>query len=124
EERALAGMAKRMASLVENSQHSRPIEQPDLNQPLPMSFAQQGMWLLHQTLPDLATYHVPVAFRLSGGVDKERIRRALQVIFERHELLRSALVQQRENLVQQVAAAKDVPFPWLEMDLRAVAPSQ
>ena len=120
----IAGMAKQMASLGEHSKNRRPIEQADRNQPLPMSFAQQGMWLLHQTLPDLATYHVPVAFRLSGGVDKERIRRALQVIFERHELLRSALVQQRENLVQQVAAAKDVPFPWLEMDLRAVAPSQ
>src|SRR5205823_1337864 len=114
----IAGMAKQMASLGEHSKNSRPIEQADRNQPLPMSFAQQGMWLLHQTLPDLATYHVPVAFRLSGAVDKERIHRALQVILERHEVLRTALVQRGELLMQQVAA--EVPLPWLEVDLQAI----
>ena len=57
-------------------------------------------------------------------MDRERIRRALQVILERHEVLRTALVQQGEDLVQQVAAAKDVPLPWQEVDLRAAPPSE
>ena len=33
----------------------------DRSRPLPMSFGQQQMWLLHQSLPDPATYNQPVA---------------------------------------------------------------
>ncbi|PYJ33551.1 MAG: non-ribosomal peptide synthetase [Verrucomicrobia bacterium] len=117
-------LARQMESQPGLSQNNRPIEKSDRRQPLPMSFAQQGMWLLQQTLPDLAAYNVPVAFRLSGRMDRERVRRALQAIVERHEVLRTALVQNGESLVQQVAAAKDVPLPWLEVDLLAVPPSQ
>src|SRR5260370_38046410 len=89
-----------------------------------MSFAQQGMWLLQQALPDLAAYNQPVAVRLSGRMDRERVRRALQVIVERHEVLRTALVLQGESLVQQIGAAKEFPLPWQEVDLQAVPPSQ
>src|SRR5205809_2658416 len=120
----IAGMAKQMESLGAHFKNSRPIEQADRRQPLPLSFAQQGMWLLHQTLPDLAVYNQPVAFRLSGRVDRDRVRRALQVIVERHEVLRTALVLQGQSLVQQIAAGKEVSLPWQEVDLQAVPPSQ
>src|SRR5207249_2343882 len=89
-----------------------------------LEFKLAEMWQLQQTLADTATYNAPVAFRLSGRVDRERVRRALQAIVERHEVLRIALVQNGEILVQQIAAAKDVPLPWLEVDLLAVPPSQ
>src|SRR5207247_10094609 len=75
-------------------------------------------------VPGLAACNVPVAFRLSGRMDRARVRRALQAIVERHEGLRTALVQSGESLVQQVAAAKDVPLPWLEVGLLAVPSSQ
>src|SRR5208283_804562 len=55
---------------------------------------------------------------------REKVRRALQVIQERHEVLRTALVQQGENLVQLVASAKEVPLPWQEVDLQAVPAGQ
>ena len=113
-----------MESLGAHFKNSRAIEQADRRQPLPLSFAQQGMWLLHQTLPDLAVYNQPVAFRLSGRVDRDRVRRALQVIVERHEVLRTALVLQGESLVQQIAAGKEFPLPWQEVDLQAVPPRQ
>ena len=83
-----------------------------------MSFAQRRLWLVQQTLQDTATYNVPVAFHLSGRVDLERVDRAVQVIIQRHEVLRTALVREGEELVQRVAA--EVRLPWREMDLRAV----
>ena len=101
-----------------------PIEVVDRQTRLPMSFAQQGMWLLQQLLPDSATYHVPVACRLSGKVDRDRVRRALLVLVERHEVLRTALVHQEGTLVQQVAAAAAVPLPWQEVDFSAVPSSR
>ncbi len=71
------------------------IETADRQAPLPMSFAQQGMWLLQQLLPDSATYHVPVACRLCGRVDPNRVRRALKLVMERHEVLRTAWSNRR-----------------------------
>lgn len=117
-------LALRIDSSGESARESHPIRIAGRHQPPPMSFAQQGMWLLHQTLPDPATYYQPVAFRLSGRVDRRRVRRALQSLLERHEVLRTALVQQGDSLVQEIAAAADVPLPWQEADLRASPPGR
>lgn len=117
-------LARQMESEEGRSKKARAIERADRQEPLPMSFAQQRMWLLQQTLENPATYNQPVALRLRGQVDRDRLRRALRVILERHEVLRTALVQQGESLVQQVAEANDIPLPWLEVDLQAVPPSQ
>jgi amino acid adenylation domain-containing protein len=113
-------LAGQMAFSEGHQQNLRPIEKADRLQPLPMSFGQQGMWLLQQTLPDPATYNEPVAWRLSGRVDGEKIRRALQAIMGRHEVLRTALVMLEGNMVQQVADTKEIPLPWREMNLWAV----
>lgn len=113
-------LAKQMESLGEHRQDNHPIPKADRHQPLLMSFAQQGMWLGQQTLPDPAMYNESVACRLTGRVDLEKLRRALQVIVERHEVLRTALVLQGEDLLQQVVVAEDVPLAWLEVDLQTV----
>ena len=117
-------LARQMQSHQCLSQDTGPIAKAGRQTPLPISFGQQRMWLLQQTLPDLAAYNEPRAFHLHGRVDAARIRRALHTIVERHEVLRTALVQQGENLVQQVAAAEDVPLPWQEVDLQAVPPGE
>lgn len=100
---------------------SEPTRKADRRGPFPMSFAQQGMWLVQQMLPDPAAYNVPKVVRLSGRVNREGVRASLRVILERHEVLRAALVIQGEDLVQQVADAKDFPLPWREVDLRSTA---
>jgi len=117
-------LSKQLVAMGGHSQHTSTMEMTDRQKPLPASFGQQGMWLLHQTLPDPATYNEPVAWRLSGPVEGEKVRRALQAMMERHEILRTALVQQGENLVQEVTPAKEVALPWQEMDLQGLPPSQ
>ncbi|MEI8290218.1 MAG: amino acid adenylation domain-containing protein [Verrucomicrobiota bacterium] len=101
-----------------HQQDNHSIEKMDRRQPLTVSFGQQAMWLLQQTLPDPATYNEPIAWRLSGRVDQGRIRRALQAILERHEVLRTALLLQGEDLVQKIFPALEIILPWREMDLQ------
>ncbi|MEI7941417.1 MAG: amino acid adenylation domain-containing protein, partial [Verrucomicrobiota bacterium] len=50
----IEGLARQLESLGRHSQDTGAIEKADRQKPLPMSFAQQGMWLLQQTLPDPA----------------------------------------------------------------------
>ncbi len=56
---------------------------------LPLSFAQERLWVLHQMAPASAAYNVPTALRLTGPLDTAAFNQALQAIHERHEILRS-----------------------------------
>jgi amino acid adenylation domain-containing protein len=56
----------------------------------PLSYAQQGLWLLHRLFPDSAAYHMPSGRRLRGPLDAEALRRAFEDVAGRHEILRTA----------------------------------
>ncbi|AKH65701.1 hypothetical protein VY86_01010 [Photorhabdus thracensis] len=59
---------------------------------LPLSFAQQRLWFLAQFDRMGDTYHIPVALRLRGQLDIGVWQQALDVLFARHEALRSIFV--------------------------------
>src|SRR5436189_6142455 len=56
---------------------------------LPASFAQQRLWFLDQFEGGGAVYNVPVATRLRGPLDLDALERAIDVLVERHESLRT-----------------------------------
>jgi len=56
---------------------------------VPLSFAQELLWLLHQSEPSLTAYNVSVARRLVGPLDDAALERALSDIVARHEVLRT-----------------------------------
>ncbi|APR77528.1 Siderophore biosynthesis non-ribosomal peptide synthetase [Minicystis rosea] len=56
---------------------------------LPISFAQERLWLLDQLDPGDASYIVPMALRLEGPLDVSALSRALSEIVRRHEVLRT-----------------------------------
>src|SRR5690606_25604302 len=64
-----------------------PRHDPDV--PAPLSSAQQLLWFLHLLDPDSAAYNVPAALRLSGRLDPEALRQALERLIERHDALRT-----------------------------------
>ena len=57
--------------------------------PLPLSFMQERLWFLDQLEPGAASCNTPVAVRLRGQLDVERLRGALDALVARHESLRT-----------------------------------
>ncbi|WP_344681211.1 amino acid adenylation domain-containing protein [Saccharopolyspora taberi] len=82
-----------------------PIPVADRNGPLPLSFAQQRLWFLDQLSPGEATYNVPGMVRLSGAVDLDGLRWALDQVVMRHESLRTRFAGTDDAPVQVVETA-------------------
>ncbi|WP_245785792.1 condensation domain-containing protein, partial [Alkalimonas amylolytica] len=57
--------------------------------PLPLSFAQQRLWLLDQIEGGSRHYHMPVVLQLRGELDSVVAQQALQQIVQRHAVLRT-----------------------------------
>lgn len=67
------------------------------DQSLPLSFAQQRLWMLDQFDPGLPAYNMPGAFRMLGGLNIDALERALQYIVSRHEILRSHVLMENDT---------------------------
>jgi Condensation domain/Phosphopantetheine attachment site/AMP-binding enzyme C-terminal domain len=91
---------------------------------LPMSFAQQRMWLIDQTQADPTIFNEPIAHRLMGRVDRQRIEHCLNALMARHEILRTALVNDGEDWLQKIAESGSISLGWSEGDLESLPPAQ
>ncbi|HVF54593.1 MAG TPA: amino acid adenylation domain-containing protein, partial [Pyrinomonadaceae bacterium] len=78
---------------------------------LPLSFAQQRLWLLDQLEPGNAFYNVPVAVRLKGGLKFEALERTLSEVVRRHEVLRTTFTVVEDEPIQVIHEARPLPLP-------------
>ncbi|MYV90765.1 non-ribosomal peptide synthetase, partial [Streptomyces sp. SID1034] len=112
----------RMAALVAVGESAaRPALAPVVPRPelLPLSFAQQRLWVLAQLDGGSATYNIPMAVRLRGGVDRVALAAALIDLVGRHESLRTVFPVGENGPVQRVLAPAEV-----DVDLRVVETSE
>ena len=75
---------------------------------LPLSFAQQRLWFLHQLEPESAAYNLPSAVRLVDALDTDALERSLNEIVRRHESLRTTFDIFGGQPRQVIAAARPV----------------
>ncbi|MBF6166035.1 amino acid adenylation domain-containing protein [Streptomyces gardneri] len=80
---------------------------------IPLSLAQQRMWLLNQFDTASAVDNIPVAVRLVGRLDPAALGQAVLDVVGRHETLRTVYPQTPAGPVQRVLEASDVPLDLL-----------
>ena len=90
--------------------------------PIPLSFAQERMWFLHQLAPDSSAYNIPASVRLHGPLDKDALRCGIVELVQRHESLRTTFGEVDGHPVQRVHATLD-PL-WTDEDLRGIVREQ
>ncbi|MEL6929581.1 MAG: amino acid adenylation domain-containing protein, partial [Cyanobacteria bacterium J06600_6] len=59
---------------------------------LPLSFAQQRQWFLHQLEPDNPWYNISTAVKITGNLDIVRLQKCLDILVERQEILRTSFL--------------------------------
>src|SRR4051812_3613925 len=69
-------------------QRAPSIPRRDPNEPVPLSFAQEQVWLHAQLAPDLPLYNEPVTIPYTGHLDVAAFERAFNEILRRHEAWR------------------------------------
>ncbi|WP_157129608.1 condensation domain-containing protein, partial [Nocardia amamiensis] len=78
---------------------------------VPLSLAQQRMWLLNRIEPESAAYNMPFALRLTGALDVPALRLAVADVLERHEVLRTRFPADPDGLPYQEILPTDAVLP-------------
>ena len=87
-----------------------------------MSPGQRRLWFLDKLAPGSSAYVVPGVLRLYGALDRDRLRRALDLVVERHPAIRTGF--REENGVPTPFVESGLTAPLTELDRTAVAPAR
>lgn len=96
---------------------------------LPLSWAQQRLWFLHQLESESSAYTIPFPLKMSGKLNVKVLEQALQKIVQRHEVLRTNFQMVNNQPVQvivphltltlPVVNLQNFPDPWQELEKQA-----
>jgi amino acid adenylation domain-containing protein len=103
------------AMRVQQGTQSPPITQISRKDSLPLSFAQQQMWLIDQLEPGNIAYNVPFTLRISGPLAIIALRKSLNEIVRRHAALRTTFATLDGQPVQNIAPSLDLSLPLADL---------
>ncbi|HEU4511146.1 MAG TPA: amino acid adenylation domain-containing protein [Pyrinomonadaceae bacterium] len=96
---------------------AQPIQPIARDGEMPLSFAQQRLWLMDQVEPGNPSYNLGAALRVKGPLDIPALEASLNEIIRRHEILRTRFPSVEGRPVQVIADA--VPLDLCVIDLGA-----
>ncbi|HEX6402273.1 MAG TPA: amino acid adenylation domain-containing protein, partial [Pseudonocardiaceae bacterium] len=98
-----------------SAEHATRITPVSRDRALPLSPAQQRLWLIEQLTPGGTEHNTGVGLRLSGDLDRDALREALNALVGRHEALRTTFHNVDGDPVQVVAAGGEIPLRSVDL---------
>ncbi|MBL7644926.1 MAG: amino acid adenylation domain-containing protein [Candidatus Hydrogenedentes bacterium] len=92
-----------------------PIAPADRGAPLPLSFAQERLWIIEQLDPGNTTYNIPILFEIHGRVDAARLHQAIGLVVDRHEILRTVFPAVGPVPCQKILSKLELPFSTVDI---------
>jgi len=111
----VASLADSIQALQESHIHLPPLNPVSREQPVPLSFAQERLWFLHQLEPTAATYTMPAAVRLTGWLDIQALEQSFNEIVRRHHVLRTNFRVVDGQPVQVIAPTLTLTIPVVDL---------
>lgn len=81
----------------------------------PLSFSQERLWFLDQFQPGSPLYNIPASMPAPGPLSAEVLRRALNEIVARHEVLRTTFREHDREPFQLVAPRLELRLPVVDL---------
>ncbi|HYG61885.1 MAG TPA: condensation domain-containing protein, partial [Thermoanaerobaculia bacterium] len=81
---------------------------------LPLSFAQERLWLVERLTPGTAAYNIPLALEVEGAASPAALEAALGEMVRRHEVLRTTYEEHERLPVQRIAPAAPWTLPLVD----------
>jgi hypothetical protein len=92
-----------------------PLVRAPRDAPLPLSFAQQRLWFMHQLEPDSPFYNSPFSLSLEGTLDVRALEATLDEILRRHEILRTQYEVSGDEPVQVITPPRPLRVPLVDL---------
>ncbi len=93
--------------LQEKSQQAEP-------QSYPLSYGQQALWFIDQSLPGSAAYNLALPVRIYSQLNSAALQAALQAIVNRHPALRTTFAVHDGEVIQKVHGDQDIPIERID----------
>lgn len=84
-----------------------------------LSHSQKRIWVLSHFKDGSMAYSVPTAYILEGNLSLEKLKQALDVLIERHEILRTVFIEVNGEPRQKILPSAAIRFVMEEVDLKA-----
>ena len=116
----VASLAQQAEAALATGRHEvPPIVRVSREQPLPLSFAQQRLWVLDRIEPNSSLYNIPRGVRLKGTLNVEALIASLNEIVRRHESQRTTFGMGADGQpVQIIAESLRLDVPLIDLTSR------
>jgi amino acid adenylation domain-containing protein len=113
-ERAAKGASSEAKAAVPAPGKLAPLPRIPRTDAMELSFGQERTWVLEQVRPD-SHNNILVRFGLQGRLQPEALRRSLEAILERHEVLRATFPVVDGRPVQRISPPERLTIPTLDL---------
>lgn len=110
-----SGFWKSIKSNVKSKNTAFTIETAPRNSNLPLSFAQERLWLLEQLHPGNPVHNLRAVYRLKGAVNIAALEQSIQEIVRRHEILRTTFIAVNGQPVQVISPDAKINLPVIDL---------
>jgi amino acid adenylation domain-containing protein/FkbM family methyltransferase len=117
----IAGLSK-VITAAKSSRAVQAIERRKASGPAPLSFAQEQLWFLNRLSPGSPVYNMNDVVDFQGDYNAGAMRKALQELIRRHEILRTEFSHSGGQPQQVILPEMDLPVA--ELDLASLPESE
>jgi amino acid adenylation domain-containing protein len=113
----VAGLAESIEATMKAGQKLKapPIVPVPRDGTLPLSFAQERLWLVDRLEPNNTAYNMPAALRLVGLLNIAALEQSFNEIVRRHEVLRTTFTEVNGQPVQAIAPCLTLRIPVVDL---------
>ena len=111
----VAGLAERISRNRGKRQAALPFPRVRQEREMPLSYAQQRLWFLHQLEPESTAYNMVFGLQLRGDLAKDALYRSVKQIVNRHEILRTRFEMKQRTPVQIISDEMELAIETVDL---------